>query len=117
MPLPADVGETIASWLHHGRGSPSCRNVFTCGRAPRQALTSDAVSALLSAACRRAGLPEAHAHRLRHSAATELLRTGATLEEIGQVLRHDLALTTSIYAKVDLSSLVPLARPWEGPLL
>ncbi len=114
MPLPADVGQAIAAWLSHGRGSPACRNVFTRVRAPRRPLTSAGVSALVRAACRRAGLPEVHAHRLRHAAATELLRAGANLEEIGLVLRHELTLTTSIYAKVDLASLVPLARPWEG---
>ncbi len=115
MPLPADVGQAVAAWLSHGRGSPACRNVFTRVRAPRRPLTSAGVSALVSAACRRAGLPEVNAHRLRHAAATELLRAGANLEEIGLVLRHELALTTSIYAKVDLACLVPLARPWEGP--
>ena len=64
------------------------------------------------AAARRAGLGQIHAHRLRHTAATAMLRAGASLEEIGQVLRHRQALTTAIYAKVDRDALRQLARPW-----
>jgi integrase/recombinase XerD len=112
LPLPTDVGAAIAAWLRHGRGSPSCRNVFTRLRAPRRPLTSSGVSAVVYAACRRVGVPEVGAHRLRHSAATEMLRAGASLEEIGQVLRHELAITTSLYARVDVAALAGLARPW-----
>jgi integrase len=112
LPLPSDVGAAIAAWLGHGRGSPSCRNVFTRVRAPRRPLTSGGVSNVVYAACRRVGIPEVSAHRLRHSAATEMLRAGAGLEEIGQVLRHELAITTSLYAKVDVAALATLARPW-----
>jgi site-specific recombinase XerD len=66
-------------------------------------------------AARRAGLGRLHAHRLRHTAATELLRAGATLPEIGQLLRHRRAETTAIYAKVDRDTLRLIARPWpEG---
>jgi integrase/recombinase XerD len=54
------------------------------------------------------------AHRLRHSLATEMLRAGASLPEVGQVLRHRSMLSTSIYAKVDQNALRPLARPWPG---
>ena len=55
-----------------------------------------------------------HAHRLRHSAATEMLRAGAGLTEVGEVLRHSSVLTTSLYAKVDLTALRTLAQPWPG---
>jgi site-specific recombinase XerD len=83
-------------------------------RAPLSALTSSGVSNVVNAACRRAGLPEVNAHRLRHSAATEMLRAGSNLAEVGQVLRHRSLLTTSIYAKVDRSSLSAVAQPWPG---
>jgi len=65
-------------------------------------------------ACRRAGMDRVGAHRLRHSLATEMLRAGASLAEVGQVLRHRSQLATSIYAKVDDNALRVLARPWPG---
>ena len=65
-------------------------------------------------AARRAGLGTVHAHRLRHSAATAMLRSGGSLREIGDVLRHRRAMTTAIYAKLDLAALRSLARPWPG---
>ena len=68
-------------------------------------------SQVVVSAGRRAGLGQIHAHRLRHSAATQMLRAGGSLEEIGQVLRHRAALTTAIYAKVDRDALRELARP------
>jgi integrase/recombinase XerD len=114
LPLPADVGEAIVAWLHHGRRACPCPNVFTRVRAPRQALSSSGVSAVVAGACRRAGLPVVHAHRLRHTAATEMLRAGSNLDEVGQVLRHQKLLTTSIYAKVDRTTLSALALPWPG---
>jgi integrase len=114
LPLPADVGEAVAGWLRRGRGPCPCPNVFTRVRAPRMGLTSAGVSAVVSSACRRAGLPEVNAHRLRHTAATEMLRAGSSLAEVGQVLRHRSALTTSIYAKVDRVSLSAVAQPWPG---
>lgn len=66
------------------------------------------------AASRRAGLEQIHAHRLRHTAATQMLRAGTPLVEVGQVLRHRAPLTTAIYAKVDRDALATLARPWPG---
>jgi integrase/recombinase XerD len=72
------------------------------------------VTNVVVAAGRRAGLDRIAAHRLRHTAATEMLRAGATLPEIGQVLRHRSLLTTAIYAKVDREALRALARPWPG---
>ncbi len=114
LPLPADVGEAIAGWLRRGRPRCECSNVITRVRAPHQRLTSGGVSAIVRAACTRAGLPEVNAHRLRHTAATEMLRAGAGLSEVGQVLRHASLLTTSIYAKVDRTALRALAQPWPG---
>jgi len=72
------------------------------------------VSAIVRAACARTGLPEVNAHRLRHTAATEMLRAGASLMEVGQVLRHASVLTTAMYAKVDRNRLRTLALPWPG---
>ena len=112
LPLPSDVGEAIAGWLRRGRPRCECATVFTRVRAPHRPLTSAGVSAIVSAACRRAGLPELNAHRLRHTAATEMLRSGASLTEVGQVLRHASVLTTAIYAKVDRDRLRTLALPW-----
>ncbi|MGH3282599.1 MAG: tyrosine-type recombinase/integrase [Trebonia sp.] len=65
-------------------------------------------------ACERAGLERRGAHRFRHALATEMLRAGASLPEVGQVLRHRSTLSTSLYAKVDEDALRPLARPWPG---
>jgi len=98
LPLPADVGDAIAAWLRRGRPRCECREVFTRVRAPHQRLTTCGVSCIVMAACKRAGAPEARAHRLRHTAATQMLAAGAGLLEVGQVLRHSSVLTTSIYA-------------------
>jgi len=114
LPLPCDVGEALAGWLRRGRPRCEATTVFTRVRAPHRRLTSSAVSAIVRAACARAGLPELHAHRLRHTAATEMLRAGASLPEVGQVLRHASVLTTAIYAKVDRDRLRALALPWPG---
>jgi len=112
LPLPADVGEVVAAWLRRGRPRCAARQVITRVRAPHGRLSSGGVSNIVCAACRRAGVPEVHAHRLRHTAATEMLRAGAGLSEIGQVLRHESVLTTAIYAKVDRTGLRQLATPW-----
>jgi len=82
--------------------------------APRQELDRCTVAWVVRAACDRAGLPRAGAHRLRHTAASQMLQAGATLTEIGQVLRHREPRTTAIYAKIDHRSLGTLARPWPG---
>ncbi len=114
LPLPVDVGEAVAGWLRRGRPRCDCTTVITRVRAPHRGLSTAGVSAIVSAACRRAGLPELNAHRLRHTAATEMLRAGASLTEVGQVLRHASVLTTAIYAKVDRDRLRTLALPWPG---
>jgi len=98
LPLPADVGAALAGWLRRGRPRCEATTVFTTVRAPHRRLTSGGVSHIVRAACGRAGLPELHAHRLRHTAATEMLRGGASLPEVGQVLRHASILSTAIYA-------------------
>jgi integrase/recombinase XerD len=116
LPLPADVGEAVAAWLRDGRPEPfeGARNVFLRVRAPHRALTSTGISQAVFAAGQRAGLDGVFAHRLRHTAATGMLRAGASLPEVGQVLRHRRLLSTAIYAKTDVPSLRALARPWPA---
>jgi site-specific recombinase XerD len=115
LPLPADVGEAIASYLRDGRPATALdRSVFTRVRAPHQGLTPVGVTQAVAAAGRRAGLGVIYAHRLRHSAATSILAQGGSLAEIGQVLRHRQTSTTAAYTKVDIEALRALSRPWPG---
>ena len=114
LPLPADVGETLAGWLARGRPRRESVFVFTRVRAPHGGLSAGAVSQIVRRACGRAGLPLVSAHRLRHTAATEMLRAGGSLTEVGQVLRHRGRDVTSIYAKVDRLALAAVVMPWPG---
>lgn len=115
MPLPPDVGLRLAEYLQHARPADARgRTVFVRCIAPHYALSPARVSTIVADAARRAGLGRVHSHRLRHTAATELLRAGASLPEIGQLLRHRRAETTAIYAKVDRDTLHLIARPWPG---
>ena len=111
LPLPVDVGEALVSYL---RRRPRCetRALFVRITAPPQELSPHAIGSIVREACTRAGLPRVGAHRLRHTAATEMLRAGASLAEIGQVLRHREQKTTAVYAKIDRRALRALARPW-----
>ena len=113
LPLPVDVGEAIVSYLRR-RPRCECRALFLRVTAPREGLNRCTVAWVVRAACDRAGLSRVGAHRLRHTAATEMLRAGASLPEIGQVLRHREQKTTAIYAKVDRKALRALARPWPA---
>jgi integrase/recombinase XerD len=114
LPLPPDVGEAVAAYLRDGRPGPfeGARQVFLRIRAPHRELTPTGVTQAVFAAGQRAGLGRVYAHRLRHAAATGMLRAGASLPEIGQVLRHRRLLSTAIYAKTDVPALRTLARPW-----
>lgn len=114
LPLPVDVGEALAAYVSDGRPGVECRTMFLRVHAPITAMSVSNVSEIVRRACRRAGVPEARAHRLRHSAATAMLRSGGSLAEIGQILRQSHDVTTSIYAKVDRVALRALARPWPG---
>ena len=115
LPLPVDVGEAITGYLRDGRPDSALdRTVFIRAKAPHHGLTTGGITQVVFAAGQRAGLGQIHAHRLRHTAATSMLRAGAPLAEIGQVLRHREALSTAIYAKVDRAALSSLARPWPG---
>ena len=117
LPMPRDVGEALATYLRQGRPSCASRRVFVRLRAPHRGLASSvAICSLVRRALERAGLRPARkgAHLLRHSLATQMLRRGASVEEIAQILRHNSPTTTEIYAKVDLSALRKLAQPWPG---
>jgi integrase/recombinase XerD len=115
LPLPTDVGGAVAAYLRQGRpASAQGRTVFVRILAPHRALTSAGVTQIVAAAARRAGLGRIHAHRLRHTAATRMLRAGASLPEVGQLLRHRRTMTTAIYAKVNREALRTIARPWPG---
>jgi integrase/recombinase XerD len=115
MPLPVDVGEALAGYLQRGRPRVESERLFMRVVAPIGPLTSDAVSEIVRHACRRCELPVVGAHALRHTAATETLRAGGSLVEIGQLLRQQTAFTTAIYARVDRAALRELARPWPEP--
>jgi site-specific recombinase XerD len=118
LPLPTDVGAALAAYLRTDRPACATRRVFICRKAPHRGLGHAAtVSTLVHAALTRAGLtpPSTGAHVLRHSLATDLLRRGSSLDDIGEVLRHRLRQTTEIYAKVDVDRLRTVAQPWPMP--
>jgi site-specific recombinase XerD len=113
LPLPVDVGSALSRYLEHGRPTGAAsRAVFIRAKAPYRALDHKSISTMVSRRAGRAGLGTVHAHRLRHTLATDVLSRGASLDEVGQLLRHRSRGSTAIYAKVDLSRLVQLARPW-----
>jgi integrase/recombinase XerD len=115
LPLPVDVGEAVAAYLRHGRPvDAQGRTIFIGAVAPHRALGRAAVSVIVARAAESCGLDRIHAHRLRHTAATLMLRGGASLPEIGQLLRHRNTITTAIYAKVDRDALRSIARAWPG---
>lgn len=114
LPLPVEPGEAIVAWLSDGRPACDTRMVFTTLRPPGQPLSPGAIGHVVGTACCNAGLERIGAHRLRHTLASAMLRAGASLPEVGQVLRHRSVRSTVIYAKVDEVALRPLARPWPG---
>lgn len=117
LPLPPDVGRALAVYLQKDRPACFSRRVFIRMKAPHVGFsTSVAICDIVRRALRRAHLQPARkgAHLLRHSLATQMLRGGASLTQIGQILRHQLPQTTEIYAKVDLTALRAIAQPWSG---
>lgn len=112
LPLAADVGEAIASYLRRGRHASDRRELFLQARAPYEPIASGTVASTVRRACRRAGIPEVGSHRLRHTTACEMVSAGVPLQRIGQVLRHRSLQSTAIYARVDLDRLRLLAQPW-----
>jgi site-specific recombinase XerD len=118
MPLPVDVGEAIANYLRHGRPASDDRHVFLRSHAPIVGLMedSDAIGAIVSCALKRAGVDAPHrgSHQFRHALAVRMLKHGASLPEIAEVLRHRSPQSSTIYARVDLDALRPLALAWPG---
>lgn len=116
LPLPADVGRAVVAYLKNGRPRCSCRRVFVRVLAPYEGLTSATIASVVERALTRAHISSPHkgAHLLRHSLATRMLRGGASLTQIGQVLRHQRTETTEIYARIDQRALRALAQPWPG---
>ena len=114
LPLTSDAGEALADYLRHGRPRGFGRAVFLHAHAPLTRVSPGNVSDVVKRACKRAGIARVGAHRLRHTVASELLSRGASLVEIGQVLRHQDFRTTGLYAKVDRQALSRLALPWPG---
>jgi len=117
LPLPWDVGKALAEYLRKGRPHCSSRRVFIRSRAPLRGFSrSIAIGHIVRRALARAGLhpPCKGAHVLRHTLATQMLRRGASLTEIGQILRHRHPDTTALYAKVDLAKLQAVSQPWLG---
>jgi site-specific recombinase XerD len=118
LPLPRAVGAAVAAYLRHGRPGCSIRRLFVRARAPCQGFASSvAICNVVERALHRAGLepPRKGAHTLRHALACTMLRRGASLAEIGQILRHRSPDTTAIYAKVDVAALRALAPAWPQP--
>jgi site-specific recombinase XerD len=117
LPLPADVARALARYLRHDRPRGASRRVFLRAKAPIGELNRGGViSSIVKGALAKAGVVSARkgAHLLRHSLAMDMLRRGASFDEIGELLRHKCSKSTAIYAKVDLQSLRTLALPWPG---
>jgi integrase len=114
LPLPNDVGMAIVGYLRRGRPCSSSRALFLRARPPFGPVSPTAVRWAVYRSCDNLGIPRFGAHRLRHTAAAELLAHGASLEEVAQVLRHRSVDTTAVYAKIDRLALNAIALPWPG---
>jgi site-specific recombinase XerD len=117
LPIPEEVGHAISDYLKHGRPNSNVRALFLRALAPIKGFgAQNTIGTIVRAAVTRAGVkPPSHgAHQFRHAFATNMLRKGASLTEIGYLLRHKHPKTTNIYAKVDLDSLRSLSLAWPG---
>jgi len=117
LPLPTEVGKAIVAYLRHGRPLSTSRRVFLRAKAPIRGFRGACgVGSIVRHSLKRAGIhaPTTGAHQFRHGLASEMLRQGASLSEIGELLGHRHPQTTKIYAKVDIKALRTLALPWPG---
>lgn len=115
LPLPDEAGEAVVAYLSLRRNPHHVPSLFLMCRAPRGPIRADVVSDVMKRACEQAGVARVGPHRMRHALASELLRQGADLVAISQVLRHQDLATTAVYAKADLIALRQVARPWPAP--
>ena len=118
LPLPQDAGDAVLEYVMKSRPRTGVQRVFATAVAPYRAFSNVCtISSIVSKALRRAGIETAAArgaHLFRHSAATALVRDGATLDQVQTLLRHRSSSTTAIYAKVDLPMLQSIVQPWPG---
>ncbi len=114
LPLSCDVGDAVAAYLRRGRPETTHREVFLRLRAPIGPLDRGGVHSIVRRACRRSGVAEVGPHRLRHALASELVRSGASLPEVGQMLRHQGISSSLIYVHIDIEGLRKVAQPWPG---
>ena len=117
LPLPQDAGDAVLAYMEHARPRVPCDRVFFMLNAPTRPMTRwSVVSNIVRSAIQKAEIetPTKGANLLRHSAATAMLRGGATLGMVGTVLRHRSPDTTAHYAKVDMTMLQQVAQPWPG---
>ena len=117
LPLSTEVGKAIAAYLRRGRPESTSRRVFLRAKAPIRGFRgASGVGSIVRHSLQRAGInaPTRGAHQFRHGLASEMLRQGASLGEIGELLGHRHPQTTKIYTKVDLKALRTLALPWPG---
>jgi site-specific recombinase XerD len=116
LPMPADVGAAIAAYFQGGRPTSKDRHLFLRSTAPIRGLARGVIGTIVRYALQRAQVDAPHrgSHQFRHALAVRMLGVGASLREIGEVLRHQSPQSTSIYARVDISALRSLAMPWPG---
>lgn len=118
LPLVSDVGEALAAYLQKDRGRSGSQRVFLRKHAPRVGLAGPAaIGHVVREGLAGAGLRSSRrgaAHLFRHSLASKMIRRGASMLEISQILRHRSISTTAIYAKLDLDTLRGVARCWPG---
>jgi integrase/recombinase XerD len=116
LPMPADVGAAIAAYLQRGRPTSTDRHLFLRSTAPIRGLARGVIGTIVRYALQRAQVDAPHygSHQFRHALAVQMLREGASLREIGEVLRHQSPQSTSIYARVDISALRSLTMAWPG---
>lgn len=117
LPITVEVGDALSRYLREERGPASCRTMFVTHRAPHRPFKDgQIVNAILKEALKATGqkpvTPYVGSHLLRHSLATQLVNTGASLDEVGDVLRHRSRSSTMIYARLDIDGLRSIAQPW-----
>ena len=117
LPITVEVGDALSNYLREERGSATCRTMFVTHRAPHRPFKDgQIVNAILKDALKATGqkpvTPYVGSHLLRHSLATQLVNTGASLDEVGDLLRHRARSSTMIYARLDIDGLRSVAQPW-----